>query len=234
MVARIPKLKRGKFNKLFNITYQYSEKSKMYGSTENAFAVRMKNKKTGNTEPGWIVKDTNLDPDLLQVVTKDDNYVRLNEILARGSKTLSETPYNSNDELNEELKDVGEKFLNTTIVSSPALDNLPYTSSYYFVSLNSISRMLMSVDRAFSGTSSYFQDMFVNLSPQEKAEFAERFGQFDWDGFWEDVENYDKDAGGLQDMGASRLMELFGLSMDDYDPPADFTFDDIPESVREW
>lgn len=230
MVARIPKLKRGKFNKLFNITYQYSEKSKMYGSTENAFAVRMKNKKTGKMEPGWIVKDTNIDPDLLQVVTKDDNYVRLNEILARGR---TNTLYNSNDELNKKLKDVGQKFVNIDIVSSPTMDNLTNISTY-FVSLNSIYRMLLSVDRAFSGTSSYFQDMFVNLSPQEKAEFAERFGQFDWDRFWEDVENYDKDAGGLQDIGASRLMELFGLSMDDYDPPADFTFDDIPESVREW
>ena len=231
MIAGIPKLKRGKFNKLFNITYQYSEKSKMYGSTENAFAVRMKNKKTGKMEPGWIVKDTNIDPDHLQVVTKDDNYVRLNEILARGR---TNTLYNSNDELNKKLKDVGQKFVNIDIVSSPAMDNLSYTSSYYFVSLNNIYRMLLSVDRAFSGTSSYFQDMFVNLSPQEKAEFAERFGKFDWDGFWEDVENYDKDAGGLQDTGASRLMELFGLSMDDYDPPADWTFDDIPESVREW
>lgn len=230
MISRIPKLKRGKFNKLFNITYQYSEKSKMYGSTENAFAVRMKNKKTGKTEPGWIVKETNLDPDLLQVVTNDDNYVRLNEILAKESKTL----YNSSDEVNKKLKDVGEKFLNMKIVDSTAMNNSTYTSTYYFVSLNSIYRMLLSVDRAFSGTSSYFQDMFVNLSPQEKAEFAERFGKFDWDGFWEDVENYDKDAGGLQDTGASRLMELFGLSMDDYNPPADFTFDDIPESVREW
>lgn len=230
MISRIPKLKRGKFNKLFNITYQYSEKSKMYGSTENAFAVRMKNKKTGKTEPGWIVKETNLDPDLLQVVTNDDNYVRLNEILAKESKTL----YNSSDEVNKKLKDVGEKFLNMKIVDSTAMDNSTYTSTYYFVPLNSIYRMLLSVDRAFSGTSSYFQDMFVNLSPQEKAEFAERFGKFDWEGFWEDVENYDKDAGGLQDTGASRLMELFGLSMDDYNPPADFTFDDIPESVREW
>lgn len=232
MIAGIPKLKRGKFNKLFNITYQYSEKSKMYGSTENAFAVRMKNKKTGKMEPGWIVKTTNIDPDLLQVVTNDDNYVRLNEILAKGrTKTL----YNSSDELNKKLKDVGQKFVNIEIVSSPAMDNSAdiYTS-VYFVPLNSIYRMLLSVDRAFSGTSSYFQDMFVNLSPQEKAEFAERFGKFDWDGFWEDVENYDKDAGGLQDTGASRLMELFGLSMDDYNPPADFTFDDIPESVREW
>ena len=232
MIPRIPKLKRGKFNKLFNITYQYSEKSKMYGSTENAFAVRMKNKKTGKMEPGWIVKNTNIDPDLLQVVTNDDNYVRLNEILAKGrTKTL----YNSSDELNKKLKDVGQKFVNIDIVSSPAMDNLTdiYTS-VYFVPLNSIYRMLLSVDRAFSGTSSYFQDMFVNLSPQEKAEFAERFGKFDWDGFWEDVENYDKDAGGLQDTGASRLMELFGLSMDEYNPPADFTFDDIPESVREW
>ena len=231
MIPRIPKLKRGKFNKLFNITYQYSEKSKMYGSTENAFAVRMKNKKTGKMEPGWIVKTTNLDPDLLQVVTNDDNYVRLNEILARGrTKTLSKS-----SELNEKLKDVGQKIVNIDIVSSPAMDNLTdiYTS-VYFVPLNNIYRMLLSVDRAFSGTSSYFQDMFVNLSPQEKAEFAERFGQFDWDKFWEDVENYDKDAGGLQDTGASRLMELFGLSMDDYNPPADFTFDDIPESVREW
>lgn len=232
MVARIPKLKRGKFNKLFNITYQYSEKSKMYGSTENAFAVRMKNKKTGKMEPGWIVKDTNLDPDLLQVVTYDDNYVRLNEILARKrTKTLSKL---SDDELNKKLKDVGQKFVNIDIVSSPAMDDLDMYIRTYFVSLNSIYRMLLSVDRAFSGTSSYFQDMFVNLSPQEKAEFAERFGQFDWEGFWEDVENYDKDAGGLQDTGASRLMELFGLSMDDYNPPADFTFDDIPESVREW
>ena len=230
MTTGIPKLKRGKFNKLYNITYQYSEKSKMYGSTENAFAVRMKNKKTGQMEPGWIVKDTNIDPDLLQVVTKDDNYVRLNEILARGSKTLSKL---SDDELNKNLKDVGEKFLNIEIVGSPSIDNLTNISTY-FVSLNSIYRMLLSVDRAFSGTSSYFQDMFMNLSPQEKAEFAERFGQFDWDGFWEDVENYDKDAGGLQDTGASRLMELFGLSMDDYNPPADFIFDDIPESVREW
>ena len=232
MISRIPKLKRGKFNKLFNITYQYSEKSKMYGSTENAFAVRMKNKKTGKMEPGWIVKDTNIDPDFLQVVTNDDNYVRLNDILARGSRTLSKLNYN--DERNVKLKDVGEKFLNIQIVGSPVMDNLPYTSTYYFVSLNNIYRMLMSVDRAFSGTSSYFQDMFVNLSPQEKAEFAERFGKFDWDGFWEDVENYDKDAGGLQDTGAARLMELFGLSMDDYNPPADWTFDDIPESVREW
>lgn len=231
MVARIPKLKRGKFNKNFIITYQYSEKSKMYGSTEDAFAVRMKNKKTGKMEPGWIVRETNLDPDLLQVITKDDNYVRLNDILARGR---TETPYNSNDELNEKLKDIGEKFLNIDVKGSPDMDNPPYTSSFYFVSLNSIYRMLLSVDRAFSGTSSYFQDMFVNLSPQEKAEFAERFGRFDWEGFWEDVENYDKDAGGLQDIGAARLMELFGLSMDDYDPPADFTFDDIPESVREW
>ena len=230
MVARIPKLKRGKFNKLFNITYQYSEKSKMYGSTENAFAVRMKNKKTGKMEPGWIVKDTNIDPDLLQVVTKDDNYVRLNEILARGSKTLSKLNYN--DERNVKLKDVGEKSLNIEIAYS-VNDDLKYVQTY-FVSLNTISRMLLSVDRAFSGTSSYFQDMFVNLSPQEKAEFAERFGKFDWDGFWEDVENYDKDAGGLQDTGASRLTELIGLSMDDYNPPADFTFDDIPESVREW
>ena len=230
MTTGIPKLKRGKFNKLYNITYQYSEKSKMYGSTENAFAVRMKNKKTGQMEPGWIVKETNIDPDILQVVTKDDNYVRLNEILARGSKTLSKL---SDDELNKNLKDVGEKILNIEIVSSPSIDNLT-NISYYFVSLNSIYRMLLSVDRAFSGTSSYFQDMFMNLSPQEKAEFAERFGQFDWDGFWEDVENYDKDAGGLQDTGASRLMELFGLSMDDYNPPADFIFDDIPESVREW
>lgn len=230
MIAGIPKLKRGKFNKLFNITYQYSEKSKMYGSTENAFAVRMKNKKTGKMEPGWIVKDTNIDPDLLQVVTKDDNYVRLNEILARGSKTLSKLNYN--DERNVKLKDVGEKSLNIEIAYS-VNDDLKYVQTY-FVSLNTISRMLLSVDRAFSGTSSYFQDMFVNLSPQEKAEFAERFGKFDWDGFWEDVENYDKDAGGLQDTGASRLMELFGLSMDDYNPPADFTFDDIPESVREW
>lgn len=230
MIAGIPKLKRGKFNKLFNITYQYSEKSKMYGSTENAFAVRMKNKKTGKMEPGWIVKDTNIDPDLLQVVTKDDNYVRLNEILARGSKTLSKLNYN--DERNVKLKDVGEKSLNIEIAYS-VNDDLKYVQTY-FVSLNTISRMLLSVDRAFSGTSSYFQDMFVNLSPQEKAEFAERFGKFDWEGFWEDVENYDKDAGGLQDTGASRLMELFGLSMDDYNPPADFTFDDIPESVREW
>ena len=230
MTTGIPKLKRGKFNKLFNITYQYSEKSKMYGSTENAFAVRMKNKKTGKMEPGWIVKDTNIDPDLLQAVTKDDNYVSLNEILAKGTKTLSTL---SDDELNEKLKDVGEKFLNIEIASSPAMDDLTNISTY-FVSLNSIYRMLLSVDRAFSGTSSYFQDMFVNLSPQEKAEFAERFGQFDWDGFWEDVENYDKDAGGLQDTGASRLMELFGLSMDDYNPPADWTFDDSPESVREW
>ena len=229
MIPRIPKLKRGKFNKLFNITYQYSEKSKMYGSTENAFAVRMKDKKTGKTEPGWIVKETNIDPDIIQVVTNDDYYVRLNEILARGSKTLSKP---NADELNDKLKDVGENFLNIQIASSPAMEGL--TNRYYFVSLNSISRMLLSVDRAFSGTSSYFQDMFVNLSPQEKAEFAERFGQFDWEGFWEDVENYDKDAGGLQDTGASRLMELFGLSMDDYNPPADFTFDDIPESVREW
>ena len=230
MIAGIPKLKRGKFNKLFNITYQYSEKSKMYGSTENAFAVRMKNKKTGKMEPGWIVKDTNIDPDLLQVVTKDDNYVRLNEILARGSKTLSKLNYN--DERNVKLKDVGEKSLNIEIAYS-VNDDLKYVQTY-FVSLNTISRMLLSVDRAFSGTSTYFQDMFVNLSPQEKAEFAERFGKFDWDGFWEDVENYDKDAGGLQDTGAARLMELFGLSMDDYKPPADFTFDDIPESVREW
>lgn len=229
MISRIPKLKRGKFNKLFNITYQYSEKSKMYGSTENAFAVRMKNKKTSKTEPGWIVKETNLDPDLLQVVTNDDNYVHLNEILARGSETFSKS-----SELNKKLKDVGQKFVNIDIVSSPAMDNFDIYTSYYFVPLNSIYRMLLSVDRAFSGTSSYFQDMFVNLSPQEKAEFAERFGKFDWDGFWEDVENYDKDAGGLQDTGASRLMELFGLSMDDYNPPADFTFDDIPESVREW
>ena len=229
MIPRIPKLKRGKFNKLFNITYQYSEKSKMYGSTENAFAVRMKDKKTGKTEPGWIVKETNIDPDIIQVVTNDDYYVRLNEILARGSKTLSKP---NADELNDKLKDVGENFLNIEIASSPAMEGL--TNRYYFVSLSSISRMLLSVDRAFSGTSSYFQDMFVNLSPQEKAEFAERFGQFDWEGFWEDVENYDKDAGGLQDTGASRLMELFGLSMDDYNPPADFTFDDIPESVREW
>ena len=229
MIPRIPKLKRGKFNKLFNITYQYSEKSKMYGSTENAFAVRMKDKKTGKTEPGWIVKETNIDPDIIQVVTNDDYYVRLNEILARGSKTLSKP---NADELNDKLKDVGENFLNIQIASSPAMEGL--TNRYYFVSLSSISRMLLSVDRAFSGTSSYFQDMFVNLSPQEKAEFAERFGQFDWEGFWEDVENYDKDAGGLQDTGASRLMELFGLSMDDYNPPADFTFDDIPESVREW
>lgn len=230
MIAGIPKLKRGKFNKLFNITYQYSEKSKMYGSTENAFAVRMKNKKTGKMEPGWIVKDTNIDPDLLQAVTKDDNYVRLNEILARGSKTLSKLNYN--DERNVKLKDVREKSLNIEIAYS-VNDDLKYVQTY-FVSLNTISRMLLSVDRAFSGTSSYFQDMFVNLSPQEKAEFAERFGRFDWDGFWEDVENYDKDAGGLQDTGAARLMELFGLSMDDYDPPADWTFDDIPESVREW
>ena len=230
MIPRIPKLKRGKFNKLYNITYQYSEKSKMYGSTENAFAVRMKNKKTDKMEPGWIVKTTNLDPDLLQVVTNDDNYVRLNEILARGrTKTLSKS-----SELGKNLKDVGQKFVNIDIVSSPGMDNFDIYSSYYFVPLNSIYRMLLSVDRAFSGTSSYFQDMFVNLSPQEKAEFAERFGQFDWDGFWEEVENYDKDAGGLQDTGASRLMELFGLSMDDYNPPADFTFDDIPESVREW
>ena len=229
MIPRIPKLKRGKFNKLFNITYQYSEKSKMYGSTENAFAVRMKDKKTGKTEPGWIVKETNIDPDIIQVVTNDDYYVRLNEILARGSKTLSKP---NADELNDKLKDVGENFLNIEIASSPAMEGL--TNRYYFVSLSSISRMLLSVDRAFSGTSSYFQDMFVNLSPQEKAEFAERFGKFDWEGFWEDVENYDKDAGGLQDTGASRLMELFGLSMDDYNPPADFTFDDIPESVREW
>ena len=229
MIPRIPKLKRGKFNKLFNITYQYSEKSKMYGSTENAFAVRMKDKKTGKTEPGWIVKETNIDPDIIQVVTNDDYYVRLNEILARGSKTLSKP---NADELNDKLKDVGENFLNIEIASSPAMEGL--TNRYYFVSLSSISRMLLSVDRAFSGTSSYFQDMFVNLSPQEKAEFAERFGKFDWDGFWEEVENYDKDAGGLQDTGASRLMELFGLSMDDYNPPADFTFDDIPESVREW
>lgn len=230
MVARIPKLKRGKFNKLFNITYQYSEKSKMYGSTENAFAVRMKNKKTGKMEPGWIVKETNIDPDLLQVVTNDDNYVRLDEILSRGR---TNTVYNSNDELNDKLKDVGEKFLSIEIGSPDIYNSTKYINTY-FVSLNSIYRMLLSVDRAFSGTSSYFQDMFVNLSPQEKAEFAERFGKFDWDGFWEDVENYDKDAGGLQDMGASRLMELFGLSMDDYNPPADFTFDDIPESVREW
>ena len=229
MIPRIPKLKRGKFNKLYNITYQYSEKSKMYGSTENAFAVRMKNKKTDKMEPGWIVKETNLDPDLLQVVTNDDNYVRLNDILARGSKTLS-----NSSELNKKLKDEGQKFLNIQIVGSPGMDNFDIYSSYYFVPLSSISRMLLSVDRAFSGTSSYFQDMFVNLSPQEKAEFAERFGKFDWDGFWEDVENYDKDAGGLMDTGASRLMELFGLSMDDYNPPADFTFDDIPESVREW
>ena len=230
MNARIPKLKRGKFNKLFNITYQYSEKSKMYGSTENAFAVRMKNKKTGKMEPGWIVKDTNIDPDLLQVVTKDDNYVRLDEILSRGK---TNTVYKSNDELNEKLKDAGEKFLSIKIGSNDIYNSAKYINTY-FVSLNSIYRMLLSVDRAFSGTSSYFQDMFVNLSPQEKAEFAERFGKFDWDGFWEDVENYDKDAGGLQDTGASRLMELFGLSMDDYNPPADFTFDDIPESVREW
>ena len=230
MIPRIPKLKRGKFNKLFNITYQYSEKSKMYGSTENAFAVRMKNKKTGKMEPGWIVKETNLDPDLLQVVTKDDSYVSLNEILAKGSNTLSTL---SDDKLNEKLKQhVREKSWNIEIAHSVNND-LKYVETY-FVSLNSISRMLLSVDRAFSGTSSYFQDMFVNLSPQEKAEFAERFGQFDWDGFWEEVENYDKDAGGLQDTGASRLMELFGLSMDDYNPPADFTFDDIPESVREW
>ena len=230
MNARIPKLKRGKFNKLFNITYQYSEKSKMYGSTENAFAVRMKNKKTGKMEPGWIVKDTNLDPDLLQVVTKDDNYVSLNEILSKGTKTLSTL---SDDKLNEKLKQhIREKSWNIEIAHSVNGD-LKYAQTY-FVSLNSIYRMLLSVDRAFSGTSSYFQDMFVNLSPQEKAEFAERFGKFDWDGFWEDVENYDKDAGGLQDTGASRLMELFGLSMDDYNPPADFTFDDIPESVREW
>ena len=230
MISRIPKLKRGKFNKLFNITYQYSEKSKMYGSTENAFAVRMKNKKTGKMEPGWIVKESNLHPDLLQVVTKDDSYVSLNEILAKGSNTLSTL---SDDKLNEKLKQhVREKSWNIEIVHSVNND-LKYVETY-FVSLNSISRMLLSVDRAFSGTSSYFQDMFVNLSPQEKAEFAERFGQFDWDGFWEEVENYDKDAGGLQDTGASRLMELFGLSMDDYNPPADFTFDDIPESVREW
>ena len=231
MTTGIPKLKRGKFNKLFNITYQYSEKSKMYGSTENAFAVRMKNKKTGKMEPGWIVKETNIDPDLLQVVTNDDNYVRLNEILAkRRTKTFS-----NSSELNKKLKDVGQKIVEINYVSSPAMDDLTdiYTS-VYFIPLNSIYRMLLSVDRAFSGTSSYFQDMFVNLSPQEKAEFAERFGKFDWDGFWEDVENYDKDAGGLQDTGASRLMELFGLSMDDYNPPADFTFDDIPESVREW
>ena len=230
MIAGIPKLKRGKFNKLFNITYQYSEKSKMYGSTENAFAVRMKNKKTGKMEPGWIVKDTNLDPDLLEVVTKDDNYVRLDEILARGR---TNTVYNSSDELNKQLKDAGEKFLSIEIGSNDIYSSTKYINTY-FVSLNAISRMLLSVDRAFSGTSSYFQDMFVNLSPQEKAEFAERFGKFDWDGFWEDVENYDKDAGGLQDTGASRLMELFGLSMDDYNPPADWTFDDIPESVREW
>ena len=230
MIAGIPKLKRGKFNKLFNITYQYSEKSKMYGSTENAFAVRMKNKKTGKMEPGWIVKDTNIDPDLLQVVSKDDNYVSLNEILSKGTNTLSTL---SDDKLNEMLKQhVREKSWNIEIAHS-VNDDLKYVQTY-FVSLNTISRMLLSVDRAFSGTSSYFQDMFVNLSPQEKAEFAERFGQFDWEGFWEDVENYDKDAGGLQDTGASRLMELFGLSMDDYDPPADFTFDDIPESVREW
>ena len=230
MIAGIPKLKRGKFNKLFNITYQYSEKSKMYGSTENAFAVRMKNKKTGKMEPGWIVKDTNIDPDLLQVVSKDDNYVSLNEILSKGTNTLSTL---SDDKLNEMLKQhVREKSWNIEIAHS-VNDDLKYVQTY-FVSLNTISRMLLSVDRAFSGTSSYFQDMFVNLSPQEKAEFAERFGQFDWEGFWEDVENYDKDAGGLQDIGASRLMELFGLSMDDYDPPADFTFDDIPESVREW
>ena len=162
MTTGIPKLKRGKFNKLYNITYQYSEKSKMYGSTENAFAVRMKNKKTGQMEPGWIVKETNIDPDILQVVTKDDNYVRLNEILARGSKTLSKL---SDDELNKNLKDVGEKFLNIEIVSSPSIDNLT-NISYYFVPLNSIYRMLLSVDRAFSGTSSYFQDMFMNLSPQ--------------------------------------------------------------------
>ena len=203
----------------------------MYGSTENAFAVRMKNKKTGKMEPGWIVKETNIDPDLLQVVTNDDNYVRLNEILAkRRTKTFS-----NSSELNKKLKDVGQKIVEINYVSSPAMDDLTdiYTS-VYFIPLNSIYRMLLSVDRAFSGTSSYFQDMFVNLSPQEKAEFAERFGKFDWDGFWEDVENYDKDAGGLQDTGASRLMELFGLSMDDYNPPADFTFDDIPESVREW
>ena len=230
MISRIPKLKRGKFNKLFNITYQYSEKSKMYGSTENAFAVRMKNKKTGKMEPGWIVKETNLDPDLLQVVTKDDSYVSLNEILSKGTKKFSTL---SDDELNEKLKQhVREKSWNIEIAHSVNGD-LKYVQTY-FVSLNSIYRMLLSVDRAFSGTSSYFQDMFVNLSPQEKAEFAERFGKFDWDGFWEDVENYDKDAGGLQDTGASRLMELFGLSMDDYNPPADFTFDDIPESVREW
>ena len=219
MISRIPKLKRGKFNKLFNITYQYSEKSKMYGSTENAFAVRMKNKKTGKMEPGWIVKDTNIDPDLLQALTNDDNYVRLNEILARETKKHSK--------LSDE-----EKFL--IGVGSIDVDNFTKYTNTYFVSINAISRMLMSVDRAFSGTSSYFQDMFVNLSPQEKAEFAERFGQFDWEGFWEDVENYDKDAGGLQDTGASRLMELFGLSMDDYNPPSDWTFDDIPESVREW
>ena len=231
MIAGIPKLKRGKFNTLLNITYQYSEKSKMYGSTENAFAVRMKNKKTGKMEPGWIVKETNLDPDFLQVVTKDDNYVRLDEILSRGRNN---TVYNSNDELHKQLKDaVGEKFLSIEIGSNDIYSSTKYINTY-FVSLNSIYRMLLSVDRAFSGTSSYFQDMFMNLSPQEKAEFAERFGQFDWEGFWEDVENYDKDAGGLQDMGAARLMELFGLSMDDYNPPADFTFDDIPESVREW
>ena len=230
MIPRIPKLKRGKLNKLYNITYQYSEKSKMYGSTENAFAVRMKNKKTDKMEPGWIVKETNLDPDFLQVITKDDSYVSLNEILSKGTKTFSTL---SDDELNEKLKQhVREKSWNIEIAHSVNGD-LKYVQTY-FVSLNSISRMLLSVDRAFSGTSSYFQDMFVNLSPQEKAEFAERFGKFDWDGFWEDVENYDKDAGGLQDTGASRLMELFGLSMDDYNPPADFTFDDIPESVREW
>ena len=181
MTTGIPKLKRGKFNKLYNITYQYSEKSKMYGSTENAFAVRMKNKKTDKMEPGWIVKETNLDPDFLQVVTNDDNYVRLNEILARGSKTFS-----NSSELNKKLKDEGQKIAQINYVSSPAMDNLT-NMNFYFVSLNSIYRMLLSVDRAFSGTSSYFEDMFVNLSAQEKAEFAERFGKFDWYWFLEDV-----------------------------------------------